>query len=244
MLPTAAFRRCWTLLLLGLLLAPASGTAATVHLTGPVGASLRIDGTEVGLLPLAGPVALGPGVYQVRLDARGFEDFSEVLVVREADKVLFWRLRPMPLRRGNAVKGSLVYAGLGQWYSGADIRGWIYFLGETGGWITAIGAELQRSNYKDEYTNFKAQYDSAIDPDQIAFFQSKATESYQDMVDMEELRDTAILVALGSWALSILDAWLLFPSVDIGPGMVPPAETSALMPHREHGLHAAVSLEF
>jgi hypothetical protein len=121
----------------------------------------------------------------------------------------------------------------------------VYFLGETGGLLTALAGELQRANFRDDYVNFQASYDGAIDESEIVFFKQKADQAYRDMKDMESLRNTGLYVAVGSYVVSLLDAWLLFPSVDVGPGMLPPVETAALPPHdRWLGVHAAVVIDF
>ena len=222
----------------------ATAPAATVQLSGPVGASVRLAGSDLGMLPLGAPLELAPGVYEIQARKRGYEKYKNILVVRDADEWVHLELRLLPLKRGNAVKGSLVYAGLGQFYNGARFRGWIYWLGETGGLLTALAGELQRSNYANDYTNFKALYDSSFLPDEIERYKRLSSQAYTDMESMEELRNTGLMVALGSYALSLLDAWLLFPSVDIGPGLVTPTTSLAVPPTMTSGMHAAVTIGF
>jgi hypothetical protein len=247
MLPCPPLPRSRVPILLFILLAAATVPAArsaTVHLFGPEGAQVRIDGRDLGLLPLA-PLELGAGVHTIACQKRGYEDLEKTLVVGDRDQRLHVNLRLLPLKRRTAVTGSLLYAGLGQWYSGATVRGWVYFLGETGGLLTAIAGELQRSNYRDDYLNYKASYDVAIVQDDIAFFKQQADQAYADMEDMESLRNTGLYVAAGSYLVSILDAWLLFPSVDVGPGTLPPTGAAAPRPAgADLGAHAAVVIDF
>jgi hypothetical protein len=231
-----------------LLAAAAAAPAATVQFAGPEGAQVRLDGRDLGLLPLAA-VDLPAGVYEIGCRKRGYEDLETMLVVGARDESLHLNLRLLPLQRGRAVTGSLLYAGLGQWYSGATLRGWIYFLGETGGLLTAIAGELQRANFRDDYLTYKARYDSSIVQDDIAFYKQQADQAYDDMLEMEDLRNTGLYVAAGAYVVSLLDAWLLFPSVDVGPGMVPPTESAAcrdpLPPTlATAGAHAAVVIAF
>ena len=135
---------------------------------------------------------------------------------------------------------------------GANIRGWIYFLGETGGLLTALAGELQRVNYRDDYVNYQANYDGAFAENEIAYWRQQADQAYRNMEDMENLRNTGLYVALGSYAVSLLDAWLLFPSVDVGPGTLPPTQASAAAftdwPQARmnlgSGAHAAVVIDF
>jgi hypothetical protein len=229
-----------------------TASAATLHLTGPDGAMVRLDGQDLGPLPLAGPLTLPAGVYELECRTRGYKPLIETVTLAEPESWLLLRLRPVPLERRQAVANSLVYAGLGQWYSGAKVRGWVYFAGETGGLVTALAGELQRQNHRDDYLNAKARYDAALLPDDLALWRARADRSYQDMKDMESLRNTGISVAVGAWALSLLDAWLLFPGVDIGPGLVPPATRAALATDAwragsgglSTGIHARMSFAF
>ena len=250
MLPPVSIRPFRAVVLSTLLLLAVAGvaTAATVQLSGPAGTSVRLAGSDLGMLPLDAPLELSPGVYEIKARKRGYERFDHILVVRDADEWVHLELRLLPLKRSRAFKGSLLYAGTGQRYMGAGFRGWIYFLGETGGLLTALAGELQRSNYANDYTNFKAQYDIAFLPEEIERFKSLADQSYADMEDMEELRNTGLMVALGSYALSLLDALLLFPSVDVGPGMVAPTTSlnvrPALTSGMTSGMHAAVTIDF
>jgi len=218
--------------------------AATVHLTGPVGADVRIDGQRVGMLPMAA-VDLPLGVHEIECRAHGYEPLSQTLLVPENDAVIHVRLRPNQLRRSRAVTGSALYAGLGQWYSGARWRGWLYFTGESVGLLTALGGELGRLNSKDEYTNAIRNYELAVDPAQIENWREQADLAYQDVADMQDVRNMGLMIAAGSWALSLLDAWLLFPAVDVGPGAVPPAASlSSVETAMPQGMHAAVKLAF
>lgn len=233
-------------LILGLCLVATSVPvqAGQVHFSGPPGARVRIDGHDVGMLPLA-PRHLPAGIYEVQCKARGHEPLSQSVLVPEGDALVHLRLRPLVLRRSRAVTGSLLYAGLGQWYSGARWRGWAYFTGETVGLLAALTGELGRSTRKDDYINALRVYEQTVDPDQITFWRREVTRTRQDLTEMEDLRDTGLMIAGGAWLLSLLDAWLLFPSVDIGPGPVPPTATSSLDqdPMRQ-GMHAAVTVAF
>ncbi|MBD3221670.1 PEGA domain-containing protein [bacterium] len=225
------------------LIAAGRADAATVHLTGPAGAEVSIDGQHLGSLPLA-PLDLPVGTHVVRCRAHAHEDLTQDLVVADPTAIQHVRLRPLPLRRSRAVTGSLMYAGLGQWYAGADLRGWAYFLGESVGLITALGGELARSNEQDEYTNAIRNYEQAVAAPDVTFWRNEAATAYQNARDMADLRDLGLMIAGGAWALSILDAWLLTPTVDVGAGPVPPSAMRADMPAPLDGVHAAVTIEF
>ncbi len=215
--------------------------AATLEISGPAGASVRLGGQDLGLLPLGGPLELAPGLYQVECRARGYHDLSEVVLLSEPTSWLHLRLRPLPLERRHAIGASLLFAGLGQWYTGARVRGWVYFLGESGGLLTALAGELQRKNHRADYLNYLDRYEQALLAADIALWRGRADQAYQDMRDMTALRDTGLYVAAGAWLASLLDAWLLFPGVDIGPGLVPPVAHAA---PPAVGLHAGLAFGF
>lgn len=216
--------------------------AATVHLSGPVGADVRLDGHRLGLLPMAS-LDLPLGVYEIECRARGYENLSQSLVITDNDVTLHVRLRPNQIRRSRAIEGSLLYAGVGQRYMGARWRGWLYTVGETVGLLTALSGEIDRQNCKDEYTNAIRQYRQAVSPATIEKWHDKAEEAYADVADAEDVRNMGLMIAAGTWAVSLLDAWLLFPSVDVGPGPVP-CTTAATDTPAGRSLHAAVSIGF
>lgn len=238
--------RAFLVLLFAIVTAAAAG-AATVRVTGPAGAPVRVNGQDLGLLPLASPLDLPAGVHRFECRRRGHEPLTELVIIGDRDEELHVRLRPIPLQRGRAVRSSVLYAGLGQWYNGATLRGWVYFAGETAGLLTALAGEVQRVNYRDDYRVYKAAYDSSFIPADVEHYRTLADQAYRDMNDMADLRDTGLYVAAGAWALSLLDAWLLFPSVDAGPGLAPPTavgmtdlDTGVAL----DGVHAAVSIGF
>ncbi|MDY0109329.1 MAG: PEGA domain-containing protein [Candidatus Krumholzibacteria bacterium] len=243
--PTQDFRLLsLTAAVMLLLVAWSTGVgAATLQVAGPPGATVRLNDRSLGMLPLTTPVDLAPGVYELACRARGYHDLTETVILADPESRLVVRLRPLPLARSQAVKSSLLYAGLGQWYNGAKLRGWIYFLGESGGLLTALAGELQRQNRRDDYTNAKSEYDRAILQGDIEYWRAQAASSYRDLQDMESLRNTGLYVAAGAWVLSLLDAWLLFPSVDLGPGLVPPSPNAATTGART-GVYACLSFGF
>lgn len=243
-------RRQLVPVVLGLcVLATGLASAATVHLSGPAGAEVRLDGEVIGTLPLA-PIDLPVGTHMVTCRAHGYEDIRQSIDVTDPTAMLHVQLRMIPLRRGRAVSGSLLYAGLGQWYAGAEVRGWVYFLGESVGLVTALAGELARVNEKDEYVNAIRNYELAVDIGQITFWRNEAATAYQNVSDMEDVRDLGLMIAGGAWALSLLDAWLLTPTVDVGMGAVPPraAGQAALVEPTTSGwpsgVHAAVTIDF
>ena len=225
----------WLLYLLLATALPASGTnagAATVDLAGPIGAEVFLDGSAIGFLPLAQPLDLDRGTYLLRCELPGHQPFEiTVLVASERDHKTI-QARMVSLRKRTALGINLVFAGLGQQYSGHHVRGWIYHTLEAGGLITALASELNRSNLRKDYLLIKDQYDRQINADEIEYYRGETLAAYAEMEDAEQLRDTGLLVAAGAVTLSLLDSLLFFPSFEMGPGS-PAYQGRVEFPHRE-----------
>jgi PEGA domain-containing protein len=206
-------------LLAALLAAPGSGaSAATVELAGPAGAEVFVDDEAIGFLPLTTPLVLKPGSYLLRCELPGHQPFEVALRLHSNDENKRIRARLMPLRRRTALGINLVFAGLGQHYSGQNLRGWAYNIMEAGGLLTALTGELQRSDFRKDYLLLLAEYGRQINVDRIAEYEQLTLEAYADMEDAEQLRNIGLLVAGGAVVLSLLDSALLFPSFQAGMG--------------------------
>jgi TM2 domain-containing membrane protein YozV len=235
---------CLAILLTISLAIPAA--AATLQISGPPGATVRINDHEVGTLPLARPLDLPRGTYAVTCEARGYQDFDSVVVLGEDDAWSHLHVRPVRLSRSTAVRSNLLFAGLGQHYLGQGWRGWLYTAVEAGGLLTALSGEIQRGDHRDDFRLYQAQYDVAISPGDILRYRELTAKAYADMQDASDLRDSGLLVAAGAIAVSMLDALLLFPGADIGPGPVPPLQGSAAPPTPvdQFALHAGWRVAF
>ncbi len=216
---------CLAIFLVSVLAAPAA--AATLRISGPPGATVKVNGHEVGILPLAAALELPRGTYTVTCEARGYQDFSATVVLGEDDAWSHLQVRPVRLSRKTAVTSNLLFAGLGQHYMGHGWRGWLYTAAEAGGLLAALAGEVQRVEYRDDYYLYEDEYNAAISPEEIAYYRDLSTQAYADMEDATGLRDTGLLVAVGAIAVSMLDAFLFFPGADIGPGPVPPMQSAA-----------------
>lgn len=203
-----------------------SAHAATIDLTGPAGAELFLDGEPIGFLPLPHPLDLRGGRYLLRCELPGHQPYTRKLRITDPEAVLRIHIRLMELRRRTALGADLIFAGLGQHYSGQHLRGWLYNAAEAGGILLALTGELQRSNYRKDYLLYKEEYDGQINADLIEYYKTQAATAYSDMEDMAKLRDTGLILAGSAVVLSLLDTLLLFPSVEMGAGSVsalPPA---------------------
>ena len=219
--------------------------AATLEVDGPAGAAVTVDGAQIGQLPLASPVALEPGLHVVTCALRGCELFTaDVLIVQEgAAHRLCARL--IPLRRRDGVLYSFVFAGLGQRYIGRPTLGWALTGLEAGGLVAGLAGELSLRNRRDDYAVLYDAYLNAITDEEIAARRAEAEAAWSRADDAESLRRTGLLVATGALVVSVLDAWLRFPSLEAGAELLPTAATTAATaPASGAALHIAWTARF
>lgn len=219
-------RHLWVALLL-LLAMPVAIHAATLEITGPDGATVMLNEHIVGFLPLSEALVLNPGSYEVKSELPGYLPFETTVQLTEASHWQRLQIRLIPMSKKTAWTSNLLFAGMGQHYMGKSFKGYFFNLVEAGGLLTAFSGEVQRSNYRKDYLSLKSKYDAAINPDDMDYYKGLTEQAYSDMEDMEDLRNTGLMVAGGAIVVSILDAVFLFPGVDVGPGEVP-VQTGAL----------------
>lgn len=220
--------------------------AATLEIAGPAGTSLSVDGRPLGFLPLDAPLELAPGYHEIRCELPGHVPYRQKLRLRSSDAKQRLVVRLTPLSRRVAWSSNLLLAGLGQFYVGHSVRGWVYAVTEAGGLLTALAGEAMRSNAHDEYLLALDRYNSAVDGDEILQLRTAVAAEWQDEKDAADLRDLGLIVAGGAVVVSILDALLTFPEVAAGAGSVPPraAFRSDDGPTAEIAFHAGVRLDF
>jgi hypothetical protein len=205
------------LILIGLGLA-GTAQAAILELTGPSGATVFVNGRARGFFPLEHPLDVGPGEHVVECQLDGHKNYRWVVRLVDETDWQHLHVRMTPLSKKTAVLSNVLWAGLGQHYTEKPVRGWLYGLAEAGGLLAAVVGETSRSNERKDYLILLDKYNSAINPEEIAYFKAKSDETYQSMLDNESMRDTGLLVAGGAVVLSILDSLLFFPSFEAGPG--------------------------
>jgi hypothetical protein len=200
---------------------PEPCAAATLVLTGPPGAVVSVDGQPQGKFPLPGPLTLPPGRYLVQSRLEGRFPFETTVQLENEGDLLRLQVRLIPLKRKTAITSNLLLAGLGQHYMGKSTKGWIFNAAEIGGLLAALVGELDLQNNRDEYLLLLDNYDNSISDADIEFYTRQVLDYSKKMEDSESLRNTGLIVAAGAVVLSVLDAWLTFPSVSAGPGTVP-----------------------
>lgn len=231
-----------------LLLGATGAGAATLEIAGPDGTAVSVNGQAMGFLPLAGQLKLRAGEYQIKAELPGHKPFKADVRLKSDTDWQRLQIRLVPYSKGTAWRSNLLFAGLGQHYLDKPAKGYIFNVLEAGGLLTALAAELRRSNDQDDYQLLKARYDAAINASDIAYYKEKSEDTYAHMQDMESLRNTGLLVAAGAIGLSVLDAIVFFPSVEVGPGPVAPTTgfNSTLQPSADFltSAHAGFKLTF
>ncbi len=250
MTPTSRFARpralLATLALMALAL-PAMG--GTLFLTGTPGARVTIDGQDVGTLPLDGPLTLELGRHDVVAALPGMETMAVEVIAETETHVLNLHLRLTPLSRRTAVTQSLMLAGSGQRYEGRPTLGWILTGIEAAGLLTALLSEMSAQNHEDEYLLARQLYEESFDANDLAHYKAQMLDEHDSLTRALDLRNAALLAAGGAVLVSVLDAWLRFPSAEMGPGPrpIPPGDSysmGAATARSNRGFHLGWRLGF
>jgi hypothetical protein len=201
--------------MLGLLASDAS-QAATLQVRGNPGAQLYIDGELRGTLPLSEPLVLAPGVYELRVSLPGYISHSETIRLVDQSTALDLGIDLQPLSRWKATTFSVILAGLGQIYQGRKAIGWTFMALEVGAVLTAVWAENQFKQYRDDYDVAYRKYQQAIAPSEIARLRSESETAYEDMESAEQVRNIALYSAVGIVVVSAVEAWIAHDRMYVG----------------------------
>jgi len=186
-----------------------------------------VDDNFIGFLPLSKALTLTPGVYEITSDLPGYLPFKTTVSLTENKEWQRLQIRLIPMSKQTAWSSNILFAGMGQHYMGKSLKGYVFNLVEAGGLLTALAGETQRGSYRQDYLLLKRKYDQAISASDMEYYKELSEKAYSDMEQMEDLRNTGLMIAGGAIVLSILDAVFLFPSVEVGPGEAP-LQTGAL----------------
>jgi len=226
---------------------PATSLGTEVFFSGPDNARLLIDGVEVGSFPFTSGIELTPTDHTIECLLDGYLPYREVLTLNARNQWLRVRVRLERLSRRSAWTMNLALAGLGQHYLDKPVKGWTFTLLEVGGLLSGLVGEMALQNYRTDYLLAKADYDQAINADELAILRREVDQTYQNMDDAQAMRDMGLLVAGGAIIISVLDAIFFFPSIETGAGGAPAASAgngSATAANREVAFHAGVCLRF
>jgi len=206
---------------LSLLLPSGESGAATLVLTGPPGATVSLNGDDHGRFPLAGPLTLLHGEYEVRCELPGYAPYHEFIQLAGPDTWLRLEVRLTPFSRTISVAANLLLAGLGQHYQERTKTGYVYNALEIGGLLAALYGEMAFLNHRDDYLLANELYAAAMTETDIEYYRNETESAFDKMDSADTTRKLGLYAAAGAIVVSMLDAWLFFPSVAVGPGTTP-----------------------
>ncbi|MFH1844103.1 MAG: PEGA domain-containing protein [bacterium] len=205
----------------GLFLPAVESGAATLVLTGPAGATVSLNGDDHGRFPLAGSLTLLHGVYEVQCELPGYVPYTEIIQLDGPDAWLRLEVRLTPYSRTISVASNLLLAGLGQHYQGRTRTGYFYNAVEIGGLLAALYGEMAFLNHRDDFLLANELYESAVTETDIEYYRNETESAFDKMDSADTTRKLGLYAAAGAIVVSMLDAWLFFPSVEVGPGTTP-----------------------
>ena len=188
--------------------------AAELQVTGTPAASIFIDGEPHGLLPMPSAIELEPGVHSIRVQARGYRSHIQQIVLGD-DESASLEIVLTTLHRSNAIGASLLLAGMGQVYEGRPWAGYLFLGAQLAAALTAILAEAQFKDHRDELARAQYAYDQAIRPEEMDYWRQQTLEEYAKLEDVDTVRDTAVFLIAATAVVSALEAWWHFPGVEL-----------------------------
>ena len=82
--------------------------------------------------------------------------------------------------------------------------------------FTAVWAENEFKQHRDDYEIALRKYEQAISPEEIARLRAQSEDAYSDMESAEQLRNVALYSAAGIVLISAVDAWLAHDRFYVG----------------------------
>ena len=211
-----------------------------LHLHGTEGARVRVDGRNVGNIPVVS-LRLSEGRHEILIEKKGYETLNrEVFVgpVRGESKVYYLHKK----RRRDAAWRAAVLPGWGTRYGDHRRRGALYTAAEAGLLLYALYEDYRFGDRKSDYEKADRFYGEALTDDEIAARRESRQDAYDEMDRSRTNRDNALIAAAAVYGVSLLDAILLFPfGGDAEPepfALRPALETDRL------GLRASLRLAF
>jgi hypothetical protein len=178
----------------------------------PIGALVYMIGEYefIGRTPFIIPYALY-GRYNIKVNKRGYESINSFYRFTATRRGISIRLKPK--KAGKAFFRSSLFPGWGQFYSERKFMGSVY-VGATAAAFTVLAVNQHR------YRVAQFAYQNALartNRQGVSFEEQQlAIEALQDALlrldSKKDARNTSLYVALGVWAINILDSVLFFPN--------------------------------
>ena len=138
---------------------------------------------------------------------------EELMQRRKLGTQSFVGAQPAPVVKTKigAMMRSLVFPGLGQFYSGKKLwgYGWILWELAVAGLIYSRYTTYQMAD--DDYNVFQAEYNNATNPNVIADYKAKAKGSLEDMATANDQMKMLAYVGAGLWLGNMIHAYLVGP---------------------------------
>lgn len=155
------------------------------------------------------------GTYRVKAEKFGYETWESYLTLTP-NQPSSLKITLSPKTRVKASLRSLILPGWGQFYSGR--KGWGYFFA-LGSLTLASGfvlADLHYSNQYDDFVDVRNEFDNASTFEQKIALKQKMDDKQREAYDAQNLRNTALGIAVAFWAYNVVDNMVFFPSPESG----------------------------
>jgi len=180
----------------------------SLEITGsPAGAKVYRDGEQIGKVPLLIDNHK-IGTYTFSVEARGYKPDKKTLQINLREKNAI-NVQLVPLAASDAYKKSIIFPGLGQWYSGRKKTAGALALAELGAAAGIIYFNMRYNDINNDYQTALNNYKNAlVDVDQK---REIALRKHNDLTKARDYSNYAIYAAAGIWLYNIIDS-LIFSS--------------------------------
>lgn len=178
----------------------------------PSGALVHLIGEYefIGRTPFIVPYALY-GRYTVKVNKRGYESIHSSYQFTAGRSTISIKMNPKT--RGKAMLRSLLFPGWGQYYGERKLIGTLFVGAAAAGFtVLAINQHNYRSAQLDYQRAMEATQRIGLSLQEKQAAQDRVQEALREVRNYEDARNTSLYVAVGIWALNVLDSILFFPS--------------------------------
>ncbi|MFC1552509.1 DUF5683 domain-containing protein [Candidatus Latescibacterota bacterium] len=158
------------------------------------------------------------GTYIVEAIASGYTGITDAVTIDEDTTepltISFEEQHKLSFIAANELGSKVVWRsaflpGMGQLTGKRYIRGGMYLTGELAALGVALLKTLEYTDLDNDYNTTLSQYNNTADPNEMTRLASEAQKTLDEVNSTRNLRDTAIVAAVGFYALNVLDAWLI-----------------------------------
>ncbi len=153
------------------------------------------------------------GGYRLEVDAKKHRKVEKMVQIKEnATEEIYIDLSAerMMSRKGKlaAVGLSALIPGLGQYYSGSNLRGTIYSVTGVGTGVLALYYHLEFNKALSSYSVAKTAYDNAVLINEVSNARTKMYSDYDNLVKYNKMRQLLLVSCASVYGLNLVDAIL------------------------------------